>query len=89
MAWSGAGRFCFGAGELEGVRTEELSLLKGELDPSDCGASIAERREVHPIVSEYGMDLVEHGLDQGLEEVGRSIVDSHLFHLATVFGLMP
>lgn len=31
----------FGAGELEGVGAEKLSLLKSELDLGDCGASIA------------------------------------------------
>ncbi len=61
----------FGAGELEGVGAEQFSLLKSELDLGDCGASIAGRGEVDPVVGEYGMDFVRNGLDQGFEEVCR------------------
>lgn len=71
----------FGTGELEGMSTEEFSALKGKPDLGGSRAAIAGRGEVHSIVSEHGVDLVRHDLDQRLQKVGRNPLRSLFMHL--------
>ena len=59
-----------GAGELEGVSAEELSLLESKSDLRGHGVSIAGRGEVHAVIGEHGVNFIGHGLDQRSEEVG-------------------
>ena len=71
----------FGAGELEGMGAEELSVLKSKPDLRGGGTAVAGRGEMHSVIGEHGVDLVGHGLDQRVQEVGRNPLGSLLMHL--------
>lgn len=59
-----------GAGKLEGMGAEEVSVRHGLFDLRNGRASRARCCEVNAVVSEDGVDLVRHRRDEVAEEVG-------------------
>lgn len=60
-----------GAGVLEGMSPEALTIGHGLLDLGDGVAPATRCREMDAVVSENGMDLARHRLDEMQKEVGR------------------
>ena len=70
-----------GAGELEGMSTEEFSAFESELDLGGSRTAVAGRGEVDSVVGEHGMDLVGYGGDERVQEVGRNPLRGLLMRL--------
>ena len=70
-----------GASELEGMGAEGLSSVERAPDLGGSRAAVAGRGEMNSVVGEHGVDLVRHGLDQGVQEVGRDALGGLLVHL--------
>ena len=68
----------FGASELEGMGSEDLSSFECEPDLRGSRAAIAGCGEMHSVVGEHRVDLLGDGLDQRIKEVGRNSLGGSL-----------